>query len=86
MSYPILYLVMAYQYGCEQGHIYPVGVYRTKEAARHNARKEYFNRGSKYSVKMFETRHPNKSNPNRLKPIYHLISHYKGKLKSFSQT
>lgn len=80
------YLVMAYQYDCEQGHIYPVGVYRTKDAAKHNARKIYFDRGMKYSVRVFETRHPNKSNPNRLKQIIHLVSRYKGKLKSFSQT
>lgn len=81
-----MYLVMAYQYGCRQGHIYPVGVYKSFDAAKHNLKKEFKNRAGKYSVTLFETRHPNKTKPERLKLLLHLESPYKDRLKSFSQT
>ena len=81
-----MYLVMAHQYSCRQGHIYPVGVYFTKESAMHNAKWEYRSRMGKYGIVVYETRHPNKHNPERLNKIFELESPYKGKLKSFTQT
>lgn len=81
-----LYLVMAYRYGCREGHIYPVGVYKSEDSAMHNAGKEAYLRGGKYAIKVFETRHPNKSKPERLTLIHEIKSPYENKLTSFSQT
>lgn len=77
---------MAYQYGCRQGHIYPVGTYLSKDAAIHNGKKESFHRAGKYEIRVFQSRHPNNHNRNRLEEILCIESPYKGKLKSLSDS
>lgn len=86
MPHVPFYLVMAHQYGCKQGHIYAVGIYKTLEAATRNAKKEAHERAGKYALYVYETKHPNRTRPQRLKLVLEIKSPYEGKLKSFSQT
>lgn len=81
-------LIMAHRYSCEEGHIYPVGIYKSVEACVRAMHRIMYGRGGKYGVIVYVSlpHEPTKDDDKRLIEIYRLDSPYKDKLKAFSQT
>lgn len=76
-------LVMAHKYSCREGHIYPVGIYKSPEACARCVDRIMYDRGGRYGVIVYVSlpNEPHNDDDKRLVEIYRIDSPYKGKLK-----
>ncbi len=81
-------LIMAHKYSCSDGHIYPVGIYKSVESACRCMSRVMNERCGRYGVFVYVSlpNEPTNDDDKRLKLIYEVESVYKHKLKSYSQT
>lgn len=80
-------LIMAHRFSCDEGHIYPVGIYKSPEAIDRCIERVMNERAGKYGVKVYVAlpNQPSNDDEDRMKLIYEVDSVYKGKLKAFKQ-
>lgn len=81
------FLVMAHRFSCDEGHIYPVGIYKSVESIHRCIERTMNGRAAKYGVKVYVSlpQEPNNNDEARMKLIYEVDSVYKGRLKSTTQ-